>query len=246
LDVKIKTVGILGFGRFGSMVYRYLKDRVNVVVFDSDPSKLEGLKEGVAFEEIAKADLLVLAVPISAIPRACRKLAPYLTKRQVVLDTCSVKEKPVKWMLENLPSDVQILGTHPLFGPDSGKDGIAGFKIALCPVTIRKANYKAICNFLRSLELVLIETSPEEHDRQIAVSQAIFHLIAEAMRRLEWGAKPISTPGPDSFYPLVKTVQRDTNQLFHDMERENPYAAECRKQFIRELLRLDQELKSKG
>jgi prephenate dehydrogenase len=244
--VKIKTVGILGFGRFGSMVYRYLKERVKVIVFDSASSKLEGLSERVAFGEIVKADLLVLAVPISAVAEICRKLAPYLTPQQIVLDTCSVKEKPVKWMLENLPPDVQILGTHPLFGPDSGKEGIAGFKIALCPIRIQAADYQAVCDFLRSVELVLIETTPEEHDRQIAVSQAVFHLIAQAMKRLEWGAKPISTPGPDSFYRLVKTVQRDTNQLFHDMERENPYAAEYRQQFIHELLRLDQELKSKG
>jgi hypothetical protein len=62
------------------------------------------------------------------------------------------------------------------------------------------------------------------------------------MKCLDWGVKPISTPGPESFYRLVKTVQRDTDQLFHDLESENPYAAEYRREFIDELIELDREL----
>jgi prephenate dehydrogenase len=243
--VKIETVGILGFGRFGSMIYRYLKGRCKLFVYDPDPEKIAAVDESRPFSETLKADLLILSVPISAIKGVCRKLAPYLKSHQVVVDTCSVKERPVRWMEDELPAEVGILGTHPLFGPDSGKDGIAGLKIALCPVRIKRDHYERICDFLRTLELVLVETTPEEHDRQIALSQAIFHLIAQAMKQLEWGVKPISTPGPESFYRLVKTVQRDTNQLFHDMERENPYAAEYRQEFINEILRLDRELKSR-
>jgi prephenate dehydrogenase len=214
-------------------------------VYDADSAKTEGIPEGATFAETVRADILILSVPISAIRDTCSEIAPHLRSHQIVVDTCSVKERPIQWMKENLPEGIGILGTHPLFGPDSGKEGIAGLKIALCPVRIEQARYEEICSFLRSLELVLVETTPEEHDRQIALSQAIFHLIAQAMKQLEWGVKPISTPGPESFYRLVKTVQRDTHQLFHDMERENPYAAQYRREFIEEMLRLDSELRSR-
>lgn len=243
--MKIKTVGILGVGRFGAMICHHLKKRCKVLAYDSDPVKLRTVAENAPLLEVVKADLLILAVPISAIKDVCEEIAPHLASHQIVVDTCSVKQRPVQWMLERLPEEVGILGTHPLFGPDSGKDGIAGLKIALCPVRISKEPYDEICTFLRSLELVLVETTPEEHDRQIALSQAIFHLIAQAMKQLEWGVKPISTPGPENFYRLVKTVQRDTSQLFNDMERENPYAAEYRREFIEEVLRLDRELTSR-
>jgi len=41
---------------------------------------------------------------------------------------------------------------------------------------------------------------------------------------------------------LVRTVQQDTDQLFLDIERENPYAAQWRQRFIQEILSLDREL----
>jgi len=41
---------------------------------------------------------------------------------------------------------------------------------------------------------------------------------------------------------LVRTVQQDTDQLFLDIERENPFAAEWRQRFIQEVLSLDKKL----
>jgi len=226
------------------MVCRHLRNRVDLRVFDKDREKLSGVAEARSLDEVLRAELIVLAVPISAVQRTCAKIAASLKPGQIVVDTCSVKARPVSWMLETLPAFVDVLGTHPLFGPDSGKAGIAGLKIALCPVRIAPEKYAAICGFLRSLELVLVEATPEEHDRQMALSQAVFHLIAQAMKRLEWGVKPLSTPGPESFFRLVNTVQRDTDQLFLDIECENPFAAECRRQFIEEIERIDSELRS--
>jgi len=226
------------------MVCRHLRNRVDLHVFDKDSETLSGVAEASSLEAVLRAELIVLAVPISAVQGTCVEIAASLKPGQIVVDTCSVKARPVSWMLDALPAFVDVLGTHPLFGPDSGKEGIAGLKIAMCPVRIDPEKYAAICSCLRSLELVLVDATPEEHDRQMALSQAVFHLIAQAMRRLDWGVKPISTPGPENFYRLVKTVQRDTNQLFLDIECENPFAAECRRQFIDEIERIDSELRS--
>ena len=211
-------------------------------VYDSDPTKLEGIAEASSFQDVVGSQLLILCIPISAIERACREMAPYLRSGQVVLDTCSVKEAPLHSLLTLLPSEVEVLGTHPLFGPDSGRQGIAGLKIALCPVRIRPETYEAIRSYLEAQRLVVIETTPEDHDRCIAQSQAIFHLIARAIKQLGWGGHSISTPGPTAFYHLVESVQHDTDQLFQDLERENPYAEEYRRQFIEQLGLVHEEL----
>lgn len=244
--MKMDTVGLLGFGRFGRMVYEYLRQSKTVRVHDIDPGKLDGLAAAASFEEAVAAPLIVLCVPISAVAETCSKMASWLRPGQIVVDTCSVKERPVRWMLALLPESVQILGTHPLFGPDSGHDGITGLKVVLCPARIEAKAYQRIRRCLESLQLVMIETTPEEHDRQIAQSQAVFHLIAQAMKQLDWGGQAISTPGPESFYRLVRTVQHDTDQLFFDLERENPHASEYRRRFIQAMIRLDQELSNKS
>ncbi|MFQ5928361.1 MAG: prephenate dehydrogenase/arogenate dehydrogenase family protein [Acidobacteriota bacterium] len=240
--MKIEKIGLLGFGRFGKMVSGYLQRHKELLVYDCDAHKMQGLTQAATFEEVVSAELIILCVPISAVEETCKKMAPFLRKGQIVVDTCSVKRRPIQWMLAHLPEAVQILGTHPLFGPDSGKEGIAGLKIALCPVRIEPQVYELIRHYLEALQLVTVEPTPEEHDRQIAKGQAVFHLIAQAMKRLGWGGQAISTPGPEAFYRLVRTVQHDTDQLFRDMECENPYAARCRQRFIREVLSLDEEL----
>jgi prephenate dehydrogenase len=242
LPVKIETIGLIGFGRFGRMAYQYLRQGKLLRVFDSDNRKISGLPEASSWEETLASDLLVLSVPISAMPAICKEMSPLLRPGQVVLDTCSVKLLPLRAMLEAFPPEVQVVGTHPLFGPDSGKDGIAGMRIALSPVRVDPPVYAGIRRYLETLSLVVIEVTPEEHDRQIAETQAVFHLIAQAIKRLGWGGQAVSTPGPEVFYRLVRTVQNDTDQLFLDLERQNPYAATCRKLFIDTIIELDQEL----
>jgi len=44
----------------------------------------------------------------------------------LVVDVLSVKEHARKVLLEHLPPECDILCTHPMFGPDSGKDGWHG------------------------------------------------------------------------------------------------------------------------
>ena len=240
--MKIEPVGLLGFGRFGKMVYEHLRRDREVRVYDSNSSQLQGISEATTFEETVSAPLIVLCVPISAMKNTCKKMAPLLRKGQIVVDTCSVKKRPLEWMSTHLPESVQILGTHPLFGPDSGKEGVAGLKIALCPARIEQQSYNSIRHYLQRLQLVTVEVTAEEHDQQIAKSQAVFHLIAQVMKQLKWASQAISTPGPEAFDLLVRTVQQDTDQLFLDIERENPYAAEWRQRFIQEVLSLDKKL----
>jgi prephenate dehydrogenase len=236
-----RTISILGLGRFGRMTYEYLRER-QPRVWTRDARKLAGLAGAASFEEAAAADVVVLTVAISAMEETCRRLAPLLRAGQIVVDTCSVKVEPVRVMAATLPQGVQILGAHPLFGPDSGKDGIAGLKIVLCPVRIQPPAYQHVRDFLAGLGLQVLETTPEEHDRQIARTQAVFHLLARALGRLGWGGEPVATPGPEAFFRQVLTLQHDSPQLFLDMQRANPYAAEYRRLLIEELRRLDAEL----
>ncbi len=52
------------------------------------------------------------------------RIGPRLAPGSLVMDTCSVKALPVEWMEQTMPESVQILGNHPMFGPDSGLGGV--------------------------------------------------------------------------------------------------------------------------
>ena len=239
------NIGLVGFGRFGQLVHHHLPAGHVAGVFDRDPEKLAGMADAAPLEQVLGAKYVILATPISAIDAVCRQISPALRTGQVVVDTCSVKEYPIDCMLSRLPEKVQILGTHPLFGPDSGRNGVGGLKIAVCPVRIDAANYHCIGDFLQGLGLEVIETTPREHDRRLARTQAIFHLISQALKELDWRGQRLSTPGPAAFYRLAETVQNDTAELFRDMEQRNLHAGASRRQFISKLVEID-ELLSRG
>jgi len=198
------------------------------------------LSGGSSMEETAVADVLILSVPIRNVSQVCRQIAPLLRRGQLVVDTCSVKLRPLSWLTDLLPEYVDILGTHPLFGPDSGKNGIEGLKIALCPV--RGDRIAPVRDYLRNLGLKVIETTPEEHDREMAETQAVFHLISRAIENAGLDRREISTPGPEKFFELLHSLQNDSRDLFFDLESQNPFAASVRRRLIQALIDLDQEI----
>lgn len=90
--------------------------------------------------------------------------------------------------------------------------------------------------------LNVIEATPEEHDRQIAVSLALTHFIGRGLD--EFGAKEltIDTEGYKRLLHILGVVTHDTWQLFRDMYRYNPYAREERLAFMAALKRLEEKL----
>ena len=75
-----------------------------------------------------------MAVPISATADIIKRVGPLLTKDQLLMDLTSLKREPVKLMLAN--SNAQVIGCHPLFGPQL-KD-VSGQNVVLCPARGKK------------------------------------------------------------------------------------------------------------
>jgi prephenate dehydrogenase len=238
-------IGLIGFGRFGALTARYLAEDCKVRVYSS--SQTAAAIEAVgAFKaslaEVCAQPFLVLCVPISAMRGTLQKIAPLIASETVVIDVCSVKKHPVDWMQELLPDHAAILGTHPMFGPDSAAESLDGRKMVLCNVTTRPGLYLKIYDYLRGKGLEVIETTPEEHDRQIAVSLSLTHFIGRSLA--EFGAEKlkIDTEGYKRLTYTLEVVEHDTWQLFKDMHQFNPYAREIREKFMAAMGRIDEKL----
>lgn len=240
-------IGIIGYGRFGRLAARYLAKDYPVLVCGRRDLSPENIPEGVhvaSFHDVCNQQIVIPCMPISSFKEVLAAAAPLMRPDALVADVCSVKEKPVRWMKTALPETVSILGTHPMFGPDSASAGLEGMKIALCRVRIDDNLYVKIVAFLKRSGLMVIETTPEEHDRQIAVSLALTHFIGRSLAAFGARELAIDTEGYKRLLHILGVVEHDTRQLFFDMHRYNPYAKETRAAFMNALAEVESELNS--
>jgi prephenate dehydrogenase len=238
-------IGIIGFGRFGKLIARYLAEDFEVWVYNrTDKSTQIGKCDAriASLKEVCRQKVVILCVPISTLQEVLVDIGPLLKEGTVVVDVCSVKVYPVRWMQAALPETVSILATHPIFGPDSAANSLKGHKIFLSPVRIDKAIYQKIKTYLTSKELVLIESTQEDHDEQIAVSMALTHYIGRSLSAFGTVPLCIDSEGYKRLLHILEVVENDTWQLFHDMHHYNPYAQEKRAAFMQAMQKIDDQL----
>ncbi len=238
-------IGIIGFGRFGKLTAAYLAPDFDVLVYDRTDQAAAIRHAGARSSSLAAVcgcQAVILCVPIGAMRDVLRQIAPLLNEDTLVVDVCSVKEHPVKWMQALLPASVSILATHPMFGPDSAADSLRGRKIFLTPVRMDAKAYRQIKDFLTARGLVVIEGSARQHDEQIAVSLALTHFIGRVLSQFGAPELDIDTEGYKRLRQILEVVENDTWQLFVDMHRYNPHAREKRRAFMEIAKRIDDQL----
>ncbi|HET6373215.1 MAG TPA: prephenate dehydrogenase/arogenate dehydrogenase family protein [Candidatus Polarisedimenticolia bacterium] len=240
------NLGLIGFGRFGQFAARHLRQRVHTFVWDLKDQRKTAASLGLTWgtlEETASCRFVVLAVPISEIPTALAQVVPYLRPGALLLDVCSVKLAPVKWMMAAAPPEVEVMGTHPLFGPISGRQGIGGMTVVLCPGRTHRA--ETVRRFLADLGLNVLITTPEEHDRQMAHAQALSHFVARGLAEAGVADQELKTPSFRSLLKVVEAVTKDSPELFRDLNTYNPFAAEARARLLEALRKIDGQLYEK-
>ncbi|MEA3343301.1 MAG: prephenate dehydrogenase [archaeon] len=250
---NMKTLAIIGFGRFGQLMAEVLRLHFDVCAYNPrDKSKIARSLcvryESSLEKAAASKDIVVLSMPISKLEGVLGDIAPHLKPGALVLDVCSVKQKPCELMRDVLPQTVDVVGTHPLFGPDSTKvDGqavhnILGRKVAVCPVRMQKHSLRNICKFLEKIGLVTYVVTPRDHDRQMAVAQGLTHYIALALRGMDVGKQDLTTPKFDALLGIVEKLSNDTDVLLEDIQVLNPYAVEQRQRFRKALDDVEKEI----
>ena len=238
-------IGLIGFGRFGALTAGYLARDFPVYVHSRSRAAETIARVGAvsaSLEAVCRQPFVILSVPISAMPRTLQQIAPLLRPKSVVIDVCSVKIHPLQWMREFLPPDVYILGTHPMFGPDSAADSLENRKLVLCRERMPKNRYDRVRRYLESQKLIVIETTPEDHDRQIAVSLSLTHFIGRSLSAFGAEALEIDTEGYRRLVYTLGVVEHDSWQLFEDMHRYNPFARQIRFDFMQAMQSIDKKL----
>ena len=226
------TIGLFGYGQFGQLLAQHLQPHVREIrIYDPQYAQSDTL------ERTAQADVLIFAVPIQALETLLQQTQDHIQPNSWVLDVCSIKLPAIKLLEEYVPPHAHILGTHPLFGPQSGKDGIENLPLILCPV---RGDHHPILTFTKDvLGLKVIVSTAEEHDKEMAYVQALTHLIGRSLKNLDIPDTPIQTRSYKHLLELRDLLKNDTFELFTAIQTENPFAEEvtgCFKKEIESLL----------
>lgn len=230
-------LGLVGFGRCGQLAAQVLAPRFAVRAadrIDRSPQASALGVEWVPLAEAASAPRVVIAVPIRVLPYVLDELVPHLRPGALVVDMCSVKVEPVRWMVERLPPTARPVGTHPLLGPDSVREeGLEGQRIAVCAAPGHEKAAAEVAAACRELGLDPVRLDADDHDRRMARSQAMVFLVARSLRRAGIVAGDVrersrlaelGTPSERRFLSILELVEADTEELYEDLIRHNPHA----------------------
>lgn len=180
LRARPLNIGIIGFGRFGQFIAKSFAKYGNVIgTSRTDYTEianeigvsyipLSNLESFVVEEDL---DVIVIAVSIVSFEQTVQDLVPHLQKRMevkgvdscpLIVDVASVKEHPRQILLDNLPIECDICCTHPMFGPDSAKDGWQGQTFVYEKTRINKVVKDPIGELSNKLMDELIGNNDEE------------------------------------------------------------------------------------
>lgn len=222
----MKTAGIIGYGRFGELLASLFKQNFRVTVIETSQERARAARDAgfatIPLRDIGKLDIVVFAVPISAIAETIKKAAQYVAPNQLVLDVCSVKVYLATLMEQHL-SQCQLLATHPMFGPDSAANGVHGLQVAICPITASDSNVQMVVGFWQQLGAKVVMTTPENHDKDAAYSQAFSYSIARILLDVDVRDITLKTRSFELLAEVGHLSAKDSGQLFHDMLYYNPY-----------------------
>ncbi|MDM8517420.1 bifunctional chorismate mutase/prephenate dehydrogenase [Desulfobacterales bacterium HSG16] len=126
----------------------------------------------------AGVDLAILSVPIDQTPAIAHKLAPHLSADAVLSDLTSIKEAPVKAMME--AHSGPVVGIHPLFG--STTSTLDKQIIVATPGRDESACQWVLDQFT-SWGSILLTSDAREHDEIMNIVQALRHFATFAFGR---------------------------------------------------------------
>ncbi len=191
------TLGIIGLGLIGgSMAIDLRRNKFADRIIGSDNSELNavtaqriGLVDAVMSVDdlIKQSDLILLAVPVSAAIRMLSDILDKINDNQVVVDTCSTKEK-LNESVHYHPKRKNYVASHPMAGTEFNgpwaaiPNLFAGRAGVIC--NAEDSDYKAV-ELVRKmydcLNMRIIYMRAAHHDVHTAYVSHISHVVSFAL-----------------------------------------------------------------
>jgi cyclohexadieny/prephenate dehydrogenase len=140
--------------------------------------------EADAKRAVRDADLVIMAVPVGAIGGLAAQIIPQMKSGAVLTDTGSTKTSVIRDVAPHLRDDITWLPSHPLAGTEySGPE--AGFASLfdkrywlVLPEGVPDEEVARFDSFLAGLGAVIEHMTADYHDKVLALTSHLPHLIA--------------------------------------------------------------------
>ncbi|MCH8684972.1 prephenate/arogenate dehydrogenase family protein [Pedomonas mirosovicensis] len=187
---------IIGLGLIGGSIARAVKAvglSTHVTAYDASEAVRDrvrelGLADTVAETleaAVADSDCVILCTPVGTFEGIAQAMAPHLKPGAIVSDVGSTKGSAIAAVAPHLPEQCHLVPAHPVAGTEnSGPDaGFATlFKGRWCIVTppegADETAVARVCDFWTALGSNVEVMDAQHHDRVLAVTSHIPHLIA--------------------------------------------------------------------
>ncbi|KAF8772110.1 hypothetical protein HU200_006104 [Digitaria exilis] len=232
-------IAIVGFGNFGQFLARTFARQGHTLLAHSrtDHSALAATLGASFFTDPhdlceCHPDVVLLATSILSAEAVLRSLPVHRLRRNTLfVDVLSVKEFPKNLLLSSLPPDFDVICTHPMFGPESARDGWDGLpfvfdkvRVGDCPA--RRARAEAFLNIFEREGCRMVEMSCAEHDAHAAETQFLTHTVGRMLAMLELRSTPINTKGYETLLRLVDNTCSDSFDLYNGLFMYNKNSTE--------------------
>lgn len=191
------TVGVVGLGLIGGSIAKAIKYNTdnNVIGFDIDENVvlkarlLGAIDEEMTEQKISECDIIITGLYPEATKKYITDNARKFKKGAIVLDTCGVKEYVCEDMYRVARENgFTFIGTHPMAGlhlsgfEHSKVTMFSNASMLLVPSEDTGINELEIVRKLFSaIGFTNIQnTTPEEHDRIIAFTSQLAHVVSNA------------------------------------------------------------------
>jgi prephenate dehydrogenase len=238
-------VAVIGGTRgLGNWIADFLQRRgcqVTITGRNSMMGEVIASKMGVSYtsnniKAASQAKVVIVAVPIEFTPQTIKEVAPHLQKGSLLVDVTSVKELPAEIMQKHVPEGVEVIPTHPMFGPRIRS--LEGQVIVLTPQK-KGIWYPRVIEFLNSEQARILETTPELHDRMMSIVQGLTHFayicIASVIERMQVDVKEsrkFASPIYSLMLDMIARIVAQNPYLCYSIQTQNRYIHEVHETFL--------------
>lgn len=221
----IKKAAIIGYGKFGKVVDTVLqKTDYTIDIFDPH---VEDERINTSLEQtLLDAEIIIISVPLEHFESSIKNIAQHITSGQTIIEVCSTNIYPKEIMLKYLPEDIHIIGSHPMFGPQTlafNNDCLDGFNIVIENIRCGHEVYDTLCTFLNNQNCNVIEMTADEHDKRAAKFHFLAQLVGNSLVPLQLEQTNIDTVSYEFLFNFMKRLDPDP-ELLQMMYTYNPYS----------------------